>query len=98
MESSGNAKATGNLTLLILSISLATFMAGLDGTIVNIALPAISESFGVSTTTVSWVSTAYLLVMAGCVLVFGKISDMIGFDITGCRDSVLCQKVFHINF
>ncbi len=26
-----------------------------------------------------WVATAYLLVMAGCVLVFGKISDIIGF-------------------
>ena len=67
------------LTLLILSISLATFMAGLDGTIVNIALPTISETFQVSSATVSWVATAYLLVMAGCVLVFGKISDIIGF-------------------
>ncbi|MCK9580768.1 MAG: MFS transporter [Methanoregula sp.] len=79
MEPSGNGKVTGSLTLLIISISLATFMAGLDGTIVNIALPTISEAFDVSTTTVSWVATAYLLVMAGCVLVFGKISDIIGF-------------------
>ena len=54
-------------------------MGGLDGTIVNIALPTISESFNVSTTMVSWVATAYLLVMAGCVLVFGKVSDIIGF-------------------
>ena len=65
-------------TLLILSISLAVFMSSLDGTIVNIALPTISASFGVPTSTVAWVSTAYLLVMAGCVLVFGKISDVIG--------------------
>jgi EmrB/QacA subfamily drug resistance transporter len=68
-----------NYTLLILSISLAIFMSSLDGTIVNIALPTISASFGVSSSTVAWVSTAYLLVMAGCVLVFGKISDVIGF-------------------
>jgi drug resistance transporter, EmrB/QacA subfamily len=66
-------------TLLILSISLATFMSSLDGTIVNIALPAISEAFNLSTTTVSWVTTSYLLVMVGCVLVFGKISDKIGY-------------------
>jgi EmrB/QacA subfamily drug resistance transporter len=65
--------------LLIISISLATFMSALDGTIVNIALPTISSSFNVSTTMVSWVSTIYLLVMAGCVLIFGKISDTIGF-------------------
>jgi len=64
---------------LIISISLAIFMSSLDGTIVNIALPAISESFGVSSGTVSWVATAYLLVMAGCVLIFGKVSDLIGF-------------------
>lgn len=79
METTGPGKAAAGMTLLILSISLATFMAGLDGTIVNIALPTISESFHVSSSTVSWVATAYLLVMAGCVLVFGKISDIIGF-------------------
>jgi EmrB/QacA subfamily drug resistance transporter len=65
--------------LLIISISLATFMSALDGTIVNIALPTISQAFDVTTSTVSWVSTIYLLVMAGCVLIFGKISDVIGF-------------------
>jgi EmrB/QacA subfamily drug resistance transporter len=79
MDSPGTGNAGKTLTLLILSISLATFMAGLDGTIVNIALPTISESFHVSTSTVSWVATGYLLIMAGCVLVFGKISDIIGF-------------------
>ncbi|HOW04725.1 MFS transporter [Methanospirillum hungatei] len=64
---------------LIIAISLATFMASLDGTIVNIALPTISESFSLSSSAVSWVATIYLLVMAGCVLIFGKISDLIGF-------------------
>jgi len=65
--------------LLILSISLAIFMSSLDGTIVNIALPTISESFSISSSTVSWVATIYLLVMAGCVLIFGKLADGIGF-------------------
>lgn len=65
--------------LLIISISLATFMSALDGTIVNIALPTISQVFNVTTSSVSWVSTIYLLVMAGCVLIFGKVSDVIGF-------------------
>ena len=79
MGTTGTGNNGKGFGLLILSISLATFMAGLDGTIVNIALPAISESFHVSTSTVSWVATAYLLVMAGCVLVFGKIADIVGF-------------------
>lgn len=68
-----------NFGLLILAISLATFMSSLDGTIVNIALPTISEAFDVSTSTVSWVATIYLLVMAGLVLIVGKVSDIIGF-------------------
>jgi len=78
MEKTGSEKDL-HFILLVLSISLATFMSGLDGTIVNIALPSISEAFQLSSTTVSWVATSYLLVMAGCVLVFGKISDRIGF-------------------
>lgn len=78
MEEPGNTFSNGYF-LLILSISLAMFMSSLDGTIVNIALPTISEYFDISTSAVSWVSTAYLLVMAGCVLIFGKISDVVGY-------------------
>lgn len=67
------------LALILVSASLATFMAALDGTIVNIALPTISDTFGLTSSSVSWVSTIYLLVMAGSLLVFGKISDSLGF-------------------
>ena len=79
MEPDGTTGTEAGFSLLILSISLAVFMSSLDGTIVNIALPTISEAFHISSTTVSWVATIYLLVMAGCVLVFGKISDIVGF-------------------
>ncbi|MGA2122487.1 MAG: hypothetical protein ABSG49_10695 [Methanoregula sp.] len=44
MGNTGNGKPEAGFGLLILSISLATFMSGLDGTIVNSALPTISES------------------------------------------------------
>jgi len=67
------------LILLIFSISLANFMSAIDGTIVTVALPTISEIFGVSPGMASWVITSYILVMAGCVLIFGKVSDVIGF-------------------
>jgi EmrB/QacA subfamily drug resistance transporter len=65
--------------LLIITITLAIFMATLDGTIVNIALPAITAAFDVSTSTVSWVATSYLLVEMCCVLIFGKIADTYGY-------------------
>jgi len=61
--------------LILITAALAMFMDGLDGSIVNIALPAISRSFGGNAGTVSWVITIYFLVMAGLILIFGKISD-----------------------
>ncbi|MDD5023795.1 MAG: MFS transporter [Methanoregula sp.] len=79
METTSRGTDTAGFNLLILSISLASFMSALDGTIVNIALPTISKGFDISSSTVSWVATIYLLVMAGCVLIFGKLSDGIGF-------------------
>ncbi|WP_048152348.1 MFS transporter [Methanolacinia paynteri] len=79
MKDSPEKSSGKSYSLLIIAISLAIFMSSIDGTIVNIALPTISESFDISSSTVSWVATAYLLVMAGCVLIFGKISDIIGF-------------------
>ncbi len=77
MEPESRGKSTD--FLLILSIGIAMFMTALDGTIVNIALPTISTEFSLSSSTVSLVSTLYLLVMAGCVLIFGKVSDNLGF-------------------
>lgn len=87
MELPRQGSDQGGFHLLILSISLAIFMSSLDGTIVNIALPTISESFSLSSSTVSWVATIYLLVMAGCVLIFGKLADGVGF-----------KKVFLLGF
>ena len=67
------------LKLIILSAALAAFMSSLDGTIVNIALPTISDIFDLPSSSVSWVSTIYLLVMAGSLLIVGKLTDSIGY-------------------
>jgi EmrB/QacA subfamily drug resistance transporter len=68
-----------NYTLLIVSIALANFMAAFDSTIVTIALPTIATIFSLPATMASWVITVYVLIMAGCVLIFGKLSDVIGY-------------------
>ncbi|HJJ31830.1 MAG TPA: DHA2 family efflux MFS transporter permease subunit [Methanocorpusculum sp.] len=65
--------------LLIIAASLAMFMASLDGTIVNIALPTIAEYFHIPTSTVSWVATIYMLISAGLILVVGKLADTLGY-------------------
>jgi EmrB/QacA subfamily drug resistance transporter len=66
------------LILILISASLAAFMSSLDGTIVNIALPSIAEAFSLTTSSVAWVSTIYLLVIAGLLLIVGKLTDTIG--------------------
>ncbi|MDD1686386.1 MFS transporter [Methanoregula sp.] len=65
--------------LLIVSIALANFMAAFDSTIVTTALPVIAKIFSLPASMASWVITVYVLVMAACVLVFGKLSDVIGY-------------------
>ena len=74
-----SAPTSKALKLIILSSALAAFMSSLDGTIVNIALPTISDIFDLPSSSVAWVSTIYLLVMAGSLLVVGKLTDIIGY-------------------
>ena len=53
-------------------------MSTLDGSIVNIALPSILKSYGVSLSTIRWVPLIYLLTISCLLLSFGRFSDMIG--------------------
>ncbi|MDO5852876.1 MAG: MFS transporter [Thermoplasmata archaeon] len=66
----------GGYGLLLATIAISMFLDGLDGTIVNVALPNIAESFGIGTGDTSWVVTVYFLMMSGLILVFGRICDM----------------------
>ena len=60
---------------LITVAAIGMFLDGLDGSIVNIILPQISESYIIDTGTVSWVIITYLLMMAGLILIFGKSAE-----------------------
>ncbi len=61
--------------LLLAAAATGMLFDGLDSSIVNIVLPQMSESFGIDAGTVSWVVITYLLMMAGLILVFGKIAE-----------------------
>jgi EmrB/QacA subfamily drug resistance transporter len=64
---------------LILSVvSLGMFMALLDVTIVNIAIPVIISDLHTTVTHVSWVLNAYSLVLAALFLSLGRVSDRFG--------------------
>jgi len=55
-----------------------TFMATLDGGIVNVALPTIATQFGADLPMAQWVITVYLLVIACLLPAFGRLGDMSG--------------------
>ncbi len=57
---------------------IGIFMATLDGSIVNVALPTLTEYFNTDITTIEWVVMAYLLTITSLLLSLGRISDMVG--------------------
>jgi EmrB/QacA subfamily drug resistance transporter len=61
--------------LLLGAIGFGVVMDGIDGSIVNVALPAMALYFDTDTGTIAWVIICYLLMMAGLLLVFGKFGE-----------------------
>lgn len=56
----------------------AQFMVVLDASIVNIALPTIGTELDFSQENLSWVINAYVLTFGGCLLLGGRLADLIG--------------------
>jgi EmrB/QacA subfamily drug resistance transporter len=57
---------------------LASSMAFIDGTVVNVALPALQKDLNVSVVDVQWVIEAYSLFLAALLLVGGSLGDLYG--------------------
>jgi EmrB/QacA subfamily drug resistance transporter len=67
-----------NKWLVFSLVAVGVFMSTLDGSIVNIALPAIMEDLKVSLSTIEWVPIIYLLTVSSLLLAFGRLSDIKG--------------------
>ncbi len=64
---------------LVLTIAiLGSFVAFLDSTIVNVALPAIARDLGGGLVTQQWTVDAYLITLSALILVAGAVSDAFG--------------------
>jgi len=61
-----------------LNIWIGAYMSTLDASIVNISLPTIVRSLDTHLTAVAWVVMAYLIVITGCLLLMGRLSDLFG--------------------
>jgi EmrB/QacA subfamily drug resistance transporter len=63
---------------VVLNISMGVYMSTLDASIVNISLPTIIQSLNTHLTGVAWVVMGYLIVITGCLLLMGRLSDLFG--------------------
>ena len=64
--------------LALLAAIMGSFVAGLDATVVNVALPAIQRDLGGGLAGQQWVSNAYLLALGSLILVGGSLGDVFG--------------------
>ncbi|KAF8234177.1 MFS general substrate transporter [Tricholoma matsutake] len=92
------------LALVVVGLMLCVFLASLDQLILTTAMPRIVSQFN-SLAEISWIPNAYFLTMAGFMIVYGQllnlvplkwaiISSVIIFEL----GSLLCAVSFNMNF
>ena len=60
------------------TVAMGILLATIDGSIVNVALPTLMDSFSADFASVQWVVLAYLLTLATLLLSMGRLADIIG--------------------
>jgi DHA2 family multidrug resistance protein len=90
--------------LVLAGVMIATFMAVLDATIVNVALSTLMSTFGVTVDRVEWVLTAYLIVFGVMLPSSGWLADHLGYKLifllglfTFTLGSFLCSVAWNLN-
>jgi EmrB/QacA subfamily drug resistance transporter len=73
----GAAQSCRGPWVLIATI-LASSMAFIDGTVVNVALPALQTALHASVTDIQWVVESYALLLASLLLLGGSLGDVYG--------------------
>ncbi|HWH44556.1 MAG TPA: MFS transporter [Thermoleophilaceae bacterium] len=64
--------------LTLVACILGSTVVFVDTTVVNVALPALSEDFGASLAEQQWVVEAYLLTLGALILIGGSLADLFG--------------------
>lgn len=63
----------------LIPLMIAGSMTTVDSSVMNVAMPTFAEFFNAPLQTVSWISSAYLLVLASLLLTSGRIGDIYGY-------------------
>jgi EmrB/QacA subfamily drug resistance transporter len=72
-----SGKSCGNRAVWVLAATiLGSSLAFIDGTVVNVALPALQSAFGADIKQVQWVVELYALFLAALLLIGGSLGDI----------------------
>ena len=63
---------------VLAATALGSGMAFLDGTVVNVALPAMGEDFNAGMAGLQWIVNGYMLMLAALILLSGSLGDRLG--------------------
>ncbi len=77
----------GSKWFILSTVLLGATMSALDLSIVNVALPTLKSTFGVSMALIEWITLAYMLALTVFLPLFGRLSDIYGRS-----------KLYHIGF
>ena len=72
------AFGTSRARWVLAATALGSGMAFLDGTVVNVALPAMGEEFDAEVAGLQWIVNAYMLPLAALILLSGSLGDRLG--------------------
>lgn len=72
------ARTTGHPRLILATTILASSLAFVDGSVVNVALPAIGKSLSADSAALQWCINAYLLPLSAMLLLGGAAGDSFG--------------------
>jgi EmrB/QacA subfamily drug resistance transporter len=67
-----------NRRLVLLVVTIASFIFPFMASTVNIALPSLGKELSLDSVTLGWIATAYLLSSAALLVPFGRIADIYG--------------------
>src|ERR1700756_3558702 len=71
-------KPRGRALALLAVLCAAFFLDALDVSMVNVTLPSIQRGLHLSTSTLQWVVSAYVLGFGGFLLIGGRAADLFG--------------------
>lgn len=78
MTSPGTTEVRLSSRILLAVVCASIFFDAMDLSITQIALPSIQSELDVSSALLPWIATAYVVVYGGCLLLGGRLSDVMG--------------------